>query len=133
MPDSTIPTQVRALAARLSDAKPMRRGSLTKRYVKCNRGGCACGDHDDARHGPYFSVSRVVKGRTQSRWLSVEQARLVGAQVQAGQEFRKQVEAYWNVCEEWADTMLGDSTVASDEAAKKGGSKKSLTAKSSPK
>jgi len=62
----------------------MRRGSVSERYVKCNRQGCLCADDPEARHGPYFSVSRVVKGKTRSRWLDAEQAKIVRTQVEAG-------------------------------------------------
>ena len=54
----------------------MRRGSVTQRFVRCNKPGCPCRDRDDARHGPYHSVSRVVKGRTQSRWLKAEEVEI---------------------------------------------------------
>ena len=30
-------------------------GSVSERYVKCNKAGCACADDTDARHGPYYS------------------------------------------------------------------------------
>jgi hypothetical protein len=124
MPD-TVPPLVRTLADQLAHPKPMRRGSLSERYVKCHKPGCACAEHPDARHGPYYSISRVVKGRTQSRWLTVEQAGLARQQVQAAHQFRKQVEAYWQACEQWADTELeaaGGAT--SQEGAKKGASKR---------
>ena len=98
----------------------MRRGSVSERYVKCNKAGCACADRDDARHGPYYSITRVVKGRTKSRWLDTEQARQVREQVSTGQKFRELVEAYWQACEQWADAQLEDSKAASQEAAKKG-------------
>ena len=124
MPDPGIPEDVHALAARLAEPGPMRRGSVSERYVKCNRAGCPCSETPEARHGPYFSVSRVVKGKTQSRWLNAEQAKTVRRQVEAGQQFRKQVDAYWEACERWADTELEARDAASDEAAKKGGSKR---------
>ena len=83
MPDSTVPSEVRTLAQRLAESKPMRRGSVTERYVKCNKAGCPCRESEDARHGPYYSVSRVVNGRTQSRWLDADQARIVRQQASA--------------------------------------------------
>lgn len=132
MPDSTVPQDVRAWADQIAEAKPMRRGSVSERYVKCNRAGCPCADRAEARHGPYFSVSRVVKGKTQSRWLDADQATLVRAQVEEGQRFRRHVEAYWQACEQWADAQLDAPEAASQEAAKKGGSKKPSTRKSSP-
>jgi hypothetical protein len=103
----------------------MRRGSLSERYVKCHKPGCACAEQPEARHGPYYSISRVVNGRTQSRWLTVEQAGLARQQVQAAHQYRRQVEAYWQACEQWADTELeaaGEAT--SQEGAKKGASKR---------
>jgi len=133
MPDTTVPEDVRALVARMAEPRPMRRGSVSKRYVKCNRSGCPCSDRADARHGPYFSVSRVVKGKTRSRWLDGEQAKIVRVQVEAGQQFRKHVETYWQACERWADAQLDAPEAASQEAAQKGGSKRRSTPRSSGK
>ena len=131
MPESpAAPTDVRALAAQISELRPMRRGSVSERYVRCNKPGCPCRDRDDARHGPYHSLSRVVKGRTQSRWLSAEYAVIVRQQIEAGQQFRKDVEAYWRACEEWADMELGTPVAASREAAQRGGSRRPSTRKS---
>ncbi len=120
MPDShEVPARVRDLATQLAQPKPMRRGSLSERYVKCSKPGCACADDPQARHGPYFSLTRGVGGRTQSRFISDAQAELVRRQVQAGQHFRRQVEAFWEVCEQWADAQL-EGPAASQAAQKRG-------------
>jgi len=133
MPESTIPSDVRDLATQLAEPRLMRRGSVSERYVKCNRPGCPCGERPEARHGPYYSLSRVVKGRTQSRWLDAEQAQQVRRQIEAGQQFRKYVEMYWQACERWADAELDGASAASEaEAAKKGASKRSSKPRSSP-
>jgi len=131
MPNPVVPEKVRSLASQLAEPRSMRRGSVSERYVKCNKAGCPCADRTDARHGPYYSVSRVVKGRTKSRWLDAEQARQVREQVATGQKFRKLVEAYWQACEQWADGQLEDSEAASHEAAKKGASKQRSKSRSS--
>jgi len=111
----------------------MRRGSLSERYVKCSKPGCSCAEHPEARHGPYYSVSRVVKGSTKSRWLTGEQAGQVREQLEAGQQFRKHIEAYWQACERWADARLEAPEAASQEAAKKGASKRRSPPRSSRK
>jgi hypothetical protein len=129
MPNSNAPPHVQELARQLGEPKPMRRGSVSTRYVKCNKPGCPCAERADARHGPYVSVVRVVAGKTQSRWVSPEQVATLHRHVEAGQQFRKQVEAYWGACEQWADIEL---EAASQEAAKKGASKKPSTRKSRP-
>ena len=124
MPDLTIPPEVRALANELAQPKPMRRGSVSERYVKCNKPGCPCAEHPEARHGPYYSVSRVVGGITKSRWLTAEQVGQVREQVQAAQQFRKPLKAYWQACEQWADARLDATEAISQEGAKKGASKR---------
>lgn len=127
------PEQVYKLAVNLSQPRPMRRGSLSVRYLKCNKPGCACANDPQARHGPYTSVVRTVGGRSQSRAVPTAQAELLRQQVQAGQQFRKHIEAYWEACEQWADLELQAPQASSKEAAKKGGSKKPSTSKSSVK
>ena len=60
------------------------------------------------------TASRGVEGgKTRSRYLSAEQAVLVRQQVEAGQEFRRQLERYWQACEQWGDAQLEDSEAAS--------------------
>ena len=131
MPDPTAPEDVRELAVRLAEPRPMRRGSVSERYVKCNKPRCPCADRPDARHGPYFSVSRVVKGKTRSRWLDEDQAKRVHQQVEAGQQFRKHVEEFWQACERWADAALDTPAAAAQEAAKKGAAKRPSRRRSS--
>lgn len=131
MSDPNVPAPVQALARRLAEPKPMRRGSLSVRYVKCNKPGCACADDPDSRHGPYTSVVRTVAGKTRSRLVPAAKADLLRQQVEAGQGFRKHVEAYWRACELWADAQLEAPKAATEtEAAKKGASKKRSRPKS---
>jgi hypothetical protein len=100
--------------------------------MKCGQAGCRCHEDPEARHGPYFSVTRGVGGQTRSRYLTPEQAALAKQQVKAGQDFRKEVDGYWQACERWADAQLDSAQAASTgEAAKKGGSRRRSTSKSS--
>jgi hypothetical protein len=117
-----VPGRVREVAEQLATARPMRRGSLSERYVKCSKPGCACAERPQARHGPYYSLTRVVAGRTRSRFLSAEQAAIARRQVAAGRLFRQQVDAYWEACERWADTELNAPAAGEPAAGQKGGS-----------
>jgi hypothetical protein len=111
----------------------MRRGTFSVQHLRCNKPGCPCADSPDARHGPYFRVVRVVGGKTQSRHVPAAQAEAVRKQVETAQEFRKHVEEYWQACEQWADAQLDAPEAAfSQEAAKKGGSKRPSRPRSSP-
>jgi hypothetical protein len=107
-------------AARLAQPKAMRRGSLSERFVKCSKPGCGCASDPKARHGPYYSLTRAVGGRTQSRFLTPQQAEIARRQIEAGHEFRQQVDAYWKLCEQWADQQREQTEAASPEAAQEG-------------
>lgn len=127
-----VPPHVRQLAAELAYAKPMRRGSLSERMIKCSKPGCACAKDPQARHGPYHSLTHAIGGKTRSRFLTAEQADLVRQQIDTGREFRGRVDALWDACETWADGQLADLAASSEEA-KKGGSKRTSKTKSSRK
>ncbi|MBI4289804.1 MAG: hypothetical protein HY671_15430 [Chloroflexi bacterium] len=120
MLDEVVPAGVRELAATLARPTPMRRGSVSERSMKCGQKGCRCQHDRQARHGPYYSLTRIEGGKTRSRYLSTEQAALARQQIEAGQEFRSRVEAYWQACEGWADAQLTAPGAASQEKAKKG-------------
>jgi hypothetical protein len=129
---SDVPPRVRQLATDLADAKPMRRGSLSERTIKCSKPGCACAQNPKARHGPYYSLTHAVGGKTRSRFLTAEEADLVQKQIDVGRQFRGHVDALWEACEEWADQQLAESSGSSGEL-KKGGSKRASKTKSSRK
>jgi hypothetical protein len=120
-PPLDIPPRVRQLATELADAEPMRRGSLSERTIKCSKPGCACAQDPKGRHGPYYSLTHAVGGKTQSRYLTAEQADVARRQIEAGHRFRDRVDAVWDACQQWADSQLTDVSASSGEA-KKGGS-----------
>src|SRR5260370_33569991 len=110
MKNEPTPAPLRQLGAELAETKPMRRGSLSERMVKCSKPGCACREDPDARHGPYFSLTRAVGGKTQSRHLTKEQAALARQQIAAGHECRTTLDNFWEVCAAWADNELDGSS-----------------------
>jgi Family of unknown function (DUF6788) len=127
-----VPPAVRDLATRLAEPRPMRRGSLSERAMKCGQAGCGCQHDPQARHGPYLSLTRVEAGKTQSRYVGAAQAALAREQVEAGKQFRAHVEAYWRACEQWADAQLDAPEAAAPEGIKKRASEKPLRRRSSP-
>ena len=131
-PKGETPDRVSTLAAELARARPMRRGSLSERWMKCGKSACACRHDDDARHGPYLSVTRVVAGRTQSRYVNPEHAALVRRQIEAGRQFAERVDALRSACETWADAELEAASIKApaEAEAEKGGSKRSLRTRS---
>jgi hypothetical protein len=55
------------LKRQLSGLGDLRPGSLVERYRKCGKPNCHCARSDDAGHGPSWSLTRDVKGRTATK------------------------------------------------------------------
>jgi hypothetical protein len=128
-----VPPRVRQLVTELAQPQPMRRGSLSERTIKCGKAGCACADDPKARHGPYFSLTQAVGGKTQSRFLTAQRAAMAQQQIAAGRQFREHVNTYWEACEEWADAEMELVPSASTGEAQKKGSQRNSKATSSRK
>jgi hypothetical protein len=124
MKHSSAPASViRArLTSQLADPIPMRRGSLTARFVKCSRPGCPCAHDPDARHGPYVSLTRSVAGTTRTRLIAPDLADTVRQQIEVGRQFRDATELYWVACERLADAEIKRLTEAAAPEGEKGGS-----------
>lgn len=106
----------------LGPPRPMRRGSLTERYQKCGKKSCQCHIDHDARHGPYYSLTRAVGGKTKTVHLRADEAEVVRRQVEAGRMFRQELEDYWQTCELCADEEIEALRSASTDTVEKGGS-----------
>ena len=115
-----VPAPVAQWVAALSRPEPIRRGSLYERRMKCGQAACACQHDPKAAHGPYFTLTQKVEGKTRSRYISPEQAPVVRRQIESGRQFRQRVEAYWGACERWADEQLEAVTASAEGAEKKG-------------
>jgi Family of unknown function (DUF6788) len=124
-----VPVRIAQLTEAFSHPEPIRRGSLYERRMKCGQAACACQRNSKAAHGPYFTLTQKVDGKTHSRYIAPEQAPVVRRQIESGQQFRERVEAYWEACERWADEQL-EAVLASAAEAEKGGSRQTWKAKS---
>lgn len=45
----------------------MRRGSIVEQYLTCGKSTCCCKEPGHPGHGPYFTFTRKVQGKTQTR------------------------------------------------------------------
>jgi hypothetical protein len=69
MPETPdAPRPVLEALAMLATPRPMRRGSVSLRRIRCGKAGCPCATDPARRHGPYASLTRAVGGTTRS-WL----------------------------------------------------------------
>ena len=63
-----------AVAAALGETGFALPGTLVERRIRCGKKGCRCATDPAQLHGPYFSWTRKVAGKTETRLLSAEQA-----------------------------------------------------------
>ena len=124
MPDSTTTAEVLLLRrdhlrAQLSDMGDMRPGSLTERYRKCGKPHCRCARKGAPGHGPSYSLTHPVKGKTVTRIIpqgpAVERTR---RQIAEYQRFRAVVRELVAVSEQLCDLQLRPTESADDDVKK---------------
>lgn len=54
----------RRLLSEIQNLGDMRNGSLSVRYQRCSKSPCVCDDPEHPGHGPIYSFSTVVNGKT---------------------------------------------------------------------
>jgi hypothetical protein len=73
-PDTPDELRRDAIAAELATLGFCLPGTLTVRRTRCSSAGCRCRGEPPALHGPYYSWTRKIAGKTVTRTLSRRQA-----------------------------------------------------------
>jgi len=71
------------------DLGDMRRGTLSERYVHCNKGGCHCSRSGEAGHGPNYHLTYKEKSKTKTETIQPAQVNRVREQLVNHQRFRE--------------------------------------------
>ncbi len=110
-------TEVRAALGTIGELRP---GALVPRYRACGKPTCHCAQPGDPGHGPCWSLTRVVGGKTVTKIIPAAAAAQTQAQIAEHRRFRDLVHALVELGEQLCDQRLHGA--ASPEAAQKGGS-----------
>ena len=87
--------RILALKALLSRLGPLHPGSLSKQYNVCGKPGCRCKARPKPRrHGPYYKVSYVFRGRFTSRFVREQEVKAVRAELSNYKQLRKLIDAW---------------------------------------
>lgn len=119
------------LRAELASVGDLRPGSLVGRYRKCGKPNCHCATEAAGGHGPSWSLTRQVAGKTVTRIIpagAVEQTR---QQLDEYRRLRRLTRELVEVSERLCEARLS-APGAAPEAAEKGGSSKASMPRSSP-
>lgn len=110
MRTETIEKRIEGIKNTLLGIGPMRPGSLSKQYNVCGVAGCRCKDPDNPRrHGPYYQLSYVHRGKSTTRFIRKPDVKGVKAQLLHYKRFRKLVEEWVRLGLEHAEIRLAES------------------------
>jgi hypothetical protein len=108
------------LTASLTHIDDLRPGSLTPRFRKCGKPNCHCAQKDSPGHGPSYSLTHRVGGKTVTQVIpqgpAVERTK---AQIAEYRRFRNLVRELVAVSEQICDVQLRDSEAVPLTEAKK--------------
>ena len=124
------------LRAELAAIGDLRSGSLVKRYRKCGKKQCHCA-HPDARgHGPTWSLTRKVGGKTVTQLIppaALERTRAQIAECRRLRQLIKQlIEASNRLCAERIEREKRQAVVAAVKKKPASGSSRTRSRRRSP-
>lgn len=113
---SHIQQRIQLIKTQLATLGDMRPGSLSRQYNVCGKPGCRCKDPEHPqRHGPYYQLSWVHRGKSTSQFIRRPFVAQVKAQLATYKTFRR-------LTEEWVALALQAAQLrlqaAKDDAAR---------------
>lgn len=115
-----LQNRVNKLIQQLSDLKPFRQGSLTARYHKCGKDYCHCAREGDPGHGPYWTLSRAIKGKNIAKTIGSDAVESTKQQIARFHEFQMIIDQIKETNIKICDIQLEQDKQAFMEAKKKG-------------
>lgn len=87
--------QIARIKTQLQAQGLMRPGSLSRQYNVCGKPGCRCKDpQHPRRHGPYYQLNYVYRGKKTSKFIRSENLRQVRAELANYKQFRRLTEQW---------------------------------------
>jgi len=109
MTSAAIEKRITEIKLELQGIGPMRPGSLSEQYTVCGKAGCRCADPKHPRkHGPYYQLSFVHRGKSTTQFIRAPFVPEVKRQLASYKRFRELVD-------EWVHLALQHSRLRLDE------------------
>lgn len=97
-----LETSRNALLDEIQTIGDMRRGTLIERYLPCGKPGCHCTRPGSKGHGPKYSLTYKIDGKTKTEYIPMDQVERVREQLANHQRFvrlcRELVEINEKIC-----------------------------------
>lgn len=115
--------------AALGDLRP---GSLTARYRKCGKPTCHCANEGDPGHGPSWSLTWAVEGKTRTRIIPAGAVEQTQAQIAEYRRARTLTRELFEVSTRMCDVQL-EAVKASEKKHSSRRSSRNSVARRAPK
>jgi hypothetical protein len=90
-----LEAQIAQIKTQLQKHGAMRPGSLSRQYNVCGKPGCRCKDPNrPRRHGPYYQLNYVYRGKKTSQFIRLEILRQVRTELANYKQFRRLTEQW---------------------------------------
>ncbi len=90
-----LEAQIAQIKAQLQKHGAMRPGSLSRQYNVCGKSGCRCKDpKHPRRHGPYYQLNYVYRGKKTSQFIRRAILRQVRTELANYKQFRRLTEQW---------------------------------------
>ncbi len=99
----------RELAAQLAEIGLISHGSITRRYTYCATSGCKCHDDPPRPHGPYYQWTAKVNGKTVTRRLSADEAKLYKEWIDNDRRMRRLIEQMRQVAAKASEILVKEA------------------------
>ena len=104
---SRLEVKIKKLKRELMGLEEMRPGSISKQYNVCGNPNCKCKAKKNPRkHGPYYQLSYVHRGRNSSQFIRKEFLAQTRKQVCTYRKFRKLTDTWVSLALEHAKLSL---------------------------
>ncbi len=112
------------LLARISAIEEFRPGSVVERYRKCGKPSCHCAREGERGHGPSWSLTRGLQGKTVTKVIPADCVDETRKQIDRYRELQRLMHEYTELNVKLCDALIERSRDESDgpEGARKGGS-----------
>ena len=120
------------LLGAMGEVEAMRAGSLVGRFRKCGKPTCHCAAAGERGHGPSWSLTRKVEGKTVTKIIAVTAVERTREHLAAYKRFQGFVDEFVLVCERISEAQLKTGETEAAATAKKGGSKQPSRPRSLP-
>lgn len=117
---NSLESKIERIKQKIFNLGDMHPGSLSKQFNICGNPNCRCKDKENPKkHGPYYQLSFVHRGKSSSRFINKEYVPEVKRQLANYKKFKALVAEWKDFATELAKLRIDDAKIKAKMEAKK--------------